>query len=156
MRLTRFALALATGLVVAGTAAAHSELHSADWCNDGVVIYRGQFAFSSAQLQDEFARRQTRRTQCLQETGALDGDDICGIFDPPYEMAVSMARAACGDSSSPVPSQESAVVAFVTEPESFNDISHHGSFDLNSGLKGLCGVCVRYGAPIVDIPPYQN
>lgn len=156
MNLTRFALALAAGLVVAGTASAHSELYSSEWCTGGIVRFRGMFAFSPAELQAEFNSRQTKRMQCLQETGTFDGDDTCGIFDPPYEMAVSMARAACGDSTSRVPTQESPVTAFITVPSSFNATDHHTTFDFSSGLEGMCGYCEMYDSPPPVNPPPQN
>lgn len=155
MNLIRFALALA-GLVATGTATAHSELYNADWCTGGFVIFRGMFTISPAELQAEFDSRQTRRTQCLQETGTFDGDDTCGIFDPPYELAVSMARAACGDPASRVPTQESPVTAFITVPTSFNEADHHTTFDFSSGLEGMCGYCEMYDSPPIANPPIAN
>lgn len=146
MRLARFALFLAAGLAVSGSAAAHSELHSADWCTDGVIAYAGEFILSAEELQAESNSRQQAAVQrCLDETGLPPdpgGVGTCGIFDPPYELALSMARAVCGDRQSPFPSHGSPVVAVILEPQSFNEADHHTGFDLNAGLRGLCGICV--------------
>lgn len=156
MRLNRFAFLLAAGLAASGTATAHSELYSADWCTSGRVRFRGLFAFSSAELQAEFDRRQARRAQCLQETGTLDGDGTCGIFDPPYEMAVSMARAACGDPNSRGPAQDSPITAFVITPDNFNEADHHTTFDFSAGLEGMCGYCEMEDGGPIDNPPQHD
>jgi hypothetical protein len=141
----RLVLTLAVGLATTCTALAHSELHSAQWCANGVVRYRGTFTITSAQLNSEFNRRYNRRQICLQEAGLPDrtpeGDSTCGIFDPPYEVAAAMARAACGAPDSPVPTADSPVVAIVLSPQSFNDPDHHASFNLDDDISVSCGVC---------------
>ena len=152
----RFALILATGLAVSCTALAHSELHSASWCSSGIVAYAGEFSFTPEELQAELNRRQQAgRIRCA-EAGETDtgGVGTCGIFDPPYETAVAMARAACGAPGSPTPAFDSPVVAFVVDPPTFNDPSHHESFNFDAGLRGICGVCVS--GPAIPAPRDQN
>lgn len=151
MSLARFALAVAAGLAVSCTAAAHSELHSADWCTDGVVAYAGQFSITSDDLHAESDRQQAAVERCRQETGQPDPTSgsvgTCGIFDPPYELAVAMARVACGDLESPTPAHGSPVVVFIVSPQTFNDPNHHTAFNLDTGLTGICGYYV-IGTPI--------
>lgn len=158
MRLTRFALALAAGLAISGTAAAHSELHSATWCTNGVVAFAGEFVISAEELHTESNRRQQAAIQrCAEQAGQAPGsigDGTCGIFDPPYELAVAMARAACGDMQSPMPSAGSPVVVFVADPPTFNDPDHHDAFNLDSGLSGICGFCMS--GPPAPKPSAQN
>lgn len=158
MRLTRFAPVLAAGLAISGAAAAHSELHSANWCTNGVVAYAGEFVISAEELHAEADRRQQAEVQrCVDETGLPPhpgGVGTCGIFDPPYELAVAMARAACGDMQSPMPSAGSPVVVFVADPPSFNDPGHHETFNLDDGLRGMCGFCLNL--PPSPRPPGQD
>lgn len=158
MRIACSTLLLAAALSVSGTAAAHSELHSANWCTNGIVVDAGTFILTAAELRDESNRQQEAALQrCAEQAGqspGFPGDGTCGIFDPPYEMAVAMARAACGDRESPVPTHSSPVVTFITDPPTFNDPEHHTVFKLDDGLKGICGVCLII-PPIVK-PPAQN
>src|SRR6478735_12516 len=100
---TRFAFALAAGLAVSYIAAAHDDFPGADWCTNGTVAYTGAFAFTRAELYAEVQRRQqAASTDCIGRPTASAGGPVghCGIFDPPYEAARSIARAACGASES--------------------------------------------------------
>ncbi|MBN8740776.1 MAG: hypothetical protein BGP24_14405 [Lysobacterales bacterium 69-70] len=156
---TRLAFALAAGLAGCGSAAAHSELHSANWCSTGTVAYTGEIFYTADELHAEYNRRQQDALRrCLQETGnpntTSGGVGTCGVFDPPYEMAVSMARAACGDPGSTTPTPDSPVVVFIDEPQAFNDPDHHQLFNLDSGLHGMCGICVNSGP--IPVPRDQN
>ena len=108
MTMTRHAFFLAAVLALSGTAAAHSELHSANWCSNGFVTYAGRFSFTAEEIRAELNRRQQESLQrCLDESGQPDpgagGVGTCGIFDPPYETAVALAREACGAAGSPTP-----------------------------------------------------
>ena len=151
---TRLALAFA-GLAVSCTAAAHSEIPDAAWCSRGLVVYAGEFAFTREELYTELYRRQqSALSRCVQ--GALDpagGVGTCGVFDPPYETAFSMARAACGAPANSAPSPDDAAVAVVLEPLSFNAADHHETFDFEAGLRGVCGICLPVTAPVA---PPQN
>ena len=152
---TRLAFALAAGLAVCGAAAAHSELHSADWCLTGTITYTRDFSYTAEELHAEADRRRQETLQrCLQEAGTSGAVGTCGVFDPPYEMAVVMARAACGDPGSAAPSPDSPVVVFVDVPQAFNDPDHHQRFDLDSGLHGMCGICLNRDP--IPVPRDQN
>jgi len=148
---TRFAFALAAGLAVSYIAAAHDDFPGADWCTNGTVAYTGAFAFTRAELYAEVQRRQqAASTDCIGRPTASAGGPVghCGIFDPPYEAARSIARAACGASeSAAAPAND--IVAIIQSPPSYNAANHHESFDLNDGLRGICGVCVTIIAPVV-------
>lgn len=149
---TRFALTLAAGLAVSCSAAAHTELQSADWCAQGIVMYIGDFTLTREELVAEAHRRQQAAgSLCAQDAnrpiGASGGDSTCGVFDPPsYEVARAMALAACGAPESAAPAQDSGIVAFVSDPPSFNAADHHQTFNFDSGLSGLCGVCIPHRA----------
>ncbi len=157
---TRLASALAAGLAVCGSAAAHSELHSANWCLTGAIAYTGDFFYTAEELHAEYDRQQQDALQrCAQEAGGnpnttSGGVGTCGVFDPPYEMAVSMARAACGDPGSSTPTPNTPVVVFIDEPPTFNDPNHHALFNLDSGLHGMCGFCVNFDP--IPVPRNQN
>lgn len=147
---TRFVLALAAGLGFSCAAGAHNTLQTADWCEQGTIRYTHDFTFSRNELAAEFLRRQQAASAlCVVRPDPTSGGvGTCGVFDPPYEMARSMARAACGaaESTSPVPD---TAVAIVVEPQSFNDANHHQDFNFDAGLSGMCGVCIPPGA---DLP----
>lgn len=155
MSLARFATAVAAGLAVSCTAAAHSELHSANWCTNGVIAFAGEFSITPDELHAGSDRQHASVERCRQETGQPDPTSgsvgTCGIFDPPYELAVAMARAACGDLESPKPAQGSPVVVFIDSPRTFNDPNHHATFNLDAGLSGMCGYCV-IDTPIPSSP----
>jgi hypothetical protein len=160
---TRFALALAACLAVSCNAVAHSDIESVDWCVDGVVQYTGDFMFTRDELVAELRRRQQGAIAlCAQDasrpTPESGGDGTCGVFDPPYETARAMARAACGAAESAVPAQNGAVVAVVDDPPSFNAADHHDTFNFDAGLSGMCGVCVPRGAtpPPIGSPGDHN
>ena len=153
-------IVLAAGLAAASAASAHSELHSAEWCAGGFVHYRGEFTFTAEQLQAETRRRATQRCASGVTPGTGAPPDIgsptstCGVFDPPYETAVMMARGACGGGSPPGSgSDDGSTVAFVSWPESFNDAGHHDTFDFSQGLQGMCGVCLMPSGPADPVYP---
>ncbi len=156
-------IVLVAGLAAASAASAHSELRSAEWCAGGIVHYRGEFAFTHDQLQAEMQRNATRRCASGATSGAGGAPDIgsptgtCGVFDPPYETAVMMARTACGGTASAGNAPDNgSTVAFVSEPQSFNDPDHHETFNFDAGLRGMCGICVMPVAapdPILPAAP---
>ncbi|HVH36525.1 MAG TPA: hypothetical protein VM847_20710 [Tahibacter sp.] len=149
---TRLALAFAAGLAVSCTASAHSEIPDAAWCAGGRVAYSGEFAFTREELYAElYHRQQDALARCIQETGqpnTAGGVGTCGIFDPPYETAFMMARRVCGAPTNSAPSPDDGVVAFVLEPASFNADDHHESFNFDSGIHGICGICLPVTAPM--------
>lgn len=151
----RFALALAAGLAVSCIAAAHDDFPGTDWCTNGTIALTGEFAFTRAELYAEVQRRQeAASTGCIGRPTASIGGPVghCGIFDPPYEAARSIARAACGASeSAAAPAND--IVAIVRSPPSFNAENHHEIFNLEEGINGICGVCVPLTAPA---GPRQN
>lgn len=145
---TRFAVTLAAGIAVSCSAVAHTEFASADWCTQGIVMYIGDFTLTHDELVAEARRRREAASSlCAQDAnrpiGASGGDSTCGVFDPPsYEVARAMAQAACGAPESTAAAPDSGIVAFVSDPPSFNAPDHHLTFNFDSGLSGLCGVCV--------------
>ena len=153
-------IALAVGLAAASTAGAHSELRSATWCSGGIIHYTGEFAFTQRQLDDEMLRNARRRCAPGVEPGVGTPPDIgsptstCGVFDPPYETAVMMARGACGGGDAPTgnASDDGTTVAFVSTPASFNDADHHDTFDFSQGIQGMCGICLMPQVSTVPDP----
>src|SRR6478752_10402438 len=149
---TRLALAFATGLAVSCGAAAHDEISDETWCSHGLVVYAGEFAFSREELYAElYQRQQSALSRCIQDAthpSPAGGVGTCGIFDPPYETAFSMARRSCGAPANSTPAPDDTAVAVVLEPLSFNAADHHESFNFDAGLRGVCGVCISVSAPM--------
>lgn len=116
-------------------------------------MHTGGFSFTTEQLDAELQRRHrlAASADCVGDQSrpnpASGSVGTCGVFDPPFEVAYSMARTACGAASSGPPTNDSPVVAFVVEPASFNDANHHETFNFEAGLSGMCGYCVMQSAP---------
>lgn len=158
-------IALIAGLAASFGAGAHDELQSADWCTTGTVAYTGEFVVTHEQLVTEMNRREAARQRCqiaaarpTDGSGTNGGDLTCGISDPPYELARSMAGASCGGTQpSGTGGDIGTTVAFIIEPSSFNAADHHQVFSLETGLHGICGICLLpLNSTPAPAPPRNN
>lgn len=157
---THLRLALAVGLAVSGSVAAHFEFQNDDWCTQGVIQYTGPFALTHNELAAALQEEQAAVANCAQARSTPDssGDAHCGIFDPPgqYQTARRMARAACGAVESSTGAPDNSVVAFILEPQSFNDRDHHETFNFDVGVSGICGICLPHRPPPIVSPVNHN
>ncbi len=100
------------------------ETVSEDWCVDGntTPVILSRFKWSKEEL--------------------LDVGQSCGIVDIGGGDAWGVAN---GIVSAYCQTQSERAVPFIVGPESYNNKSHHETYQLEDGIAGSCAVCVPHG-----------
>lgn len=125
-----------TGLMVCGSAWAHSELPEPRWCQHGEPVVVGHFELLPQALIQ--ARAIEQQTTC-----PPNSPKTCGQFDDDYGTGRRLAMATCAVYSTAVGGGDlGSVIYMVEQPESFNDeLNHHALYTVEQGLQGSCVRC---------------